>query len=102
MAATSFTKDPDAVLDYKFDWAALTNGTGPSDWLAANETITGAVMTVPDGITLVSSSVTDSGRSVTAWLSGGTDRQDYAVGCKITTTSGRTDERSILVKVRER
>ena len=36
---TTFVKDPDAVLDYKFDWAALTNGSGSSDWLQAGETL---------------------------------------------------------------
>ena len=32
-------KDPDAKLDYPFDWRAKTNGHGDSDWLAPNETI---------------------------------------------------------------
>ena len=36
---SAFTKDPQAVLDYKFDWAALTNGSCASDWLDDGETI---------------------------------------------------------------
>jgi hypothetical protein len=47
----TFTKDPDAVLDYKFDWAAETNGSGPSDWLASNETISSYVVTAAAGLT---------------------------------------------------
>ena len=33
----TFIKDPNAVLDYKFDWKPLTNGSGDSDWLDTAE-----------------------------------------------------------------
>jgi len=39
---TRFLKDPDAVLDYGFDW---------SDWLADGETISTSTWTVETGIT---------------------------------------------------
>ena len=45
-------KDPDAKLDYPFDWRAKTNGHGESDWLAPNETIVSYEITVDEGITL--------------------------------------------------
>jgi hypothetical protein len=96
------TKDPDAALDYIFDFAASTNGTGKSDWLASGETIQSAVVAVESGLTKDSDSLTDSDTSVTIWLSGGTDGETYAVACKITTTSGRTDERTVNVFVSER
>ena len=97
-----FTKDPDAVLDYKWDWKALTNGSGLSDWLASGEIISSHTVTVPAGITKDSSSQTDANTSVTAWLSGGTAGTDYTVTCQIVTNAGRTDDRSILVQVLER
>ena len=62
-------KDPDAKLDYPFDWRAKTNGHGESDWLAPNETIVSYEITVDEGITLVSSS--ESNGAVVAWISGG-------------------------------
>ena len=99
------TKDPDAVLDYKWDWAADTNGsTDPdaTDWLASGETISSAVITVPTGITKDSDSLTDTSTSVTAWLSGGTAGTHYEVACKIVTSESRTDERTIKVHVKER
>ena len=86
-----FTKDPDAVLDYQWDWSA---------WLAESETISTATVTVPAGITLDSNSNTTT--QVTAWLSGGTVRTDYTVTCRIVTNQGRTDDRSIEIRVRDR
>lgn len=89
----TFTKDPAAVLDYTIDWDA-------NDWLGS-DTITGTpVWTVPSGLTKDSQSNTTT--TATAWLSGGTADQDYDVACKITTTAGRTDERTIRIQVRNR
>jgi|SRR5581483_1902706 hypothetical protein len=98
----SFVKDPDAVLDYKFDWAPLTHGSGGSDWLAASEVITSFAVMADSGITVNSSSATDANTSVTVWLSGGTDGSDYNVTCHITTSLGRQDERSMSIVVRNR
>lgn len=98
----TYIKDPDAVLDYKFDWKALTNGSGTSDWLAAGETISTRTVTADNGITVDSSSITDTNTTVTVWLSGGTHGQDYTVACKIVTSASRTDERSITIQCRNR
>ena len=84
-------KDPSAVLDYVFDW---------TEWLAAAETITDHTITADTGITADSS--TESDGKVTVWLSGGTAGINYKVACKITTSAGRTDERTIWIKVVER
>ena len=103
VAGLTIQKDADSVLDYKFDWAALTNGTGRTDWLASGETISTAVVTVGAGLTKDSDSITDTNTSVTVWLSGGTDQTEYTVACKITTdsTPARTVERTIKVYVSE-
>jgi len=92
-------KDPSAVLDYVFDW---------TEWLATGETIavdseTGEkliTITADTGIT-VDSWTEDDGK-VTVCLSGGTAGINYKVACKITTSAGRTDERTIWIKVVER
>lgn len=85
-------KDPQAVLDYIFDWSA---------WLAdITDTISSHAMTLETGITLDSSAVVSD--TVVAWVSGGTAGVTYRVTCQITTTGGRTDERSIFIKVKER
>jgi len=98
----SFLKDPDAVLDYKFDWKALTNGSGTSDWLQSAETISSHTIDADSGITVDSSALSDANTSVTVWLSGGTAGTDYAVRCEIDTSASRTDERTMTIKCRER
>jgi hypothetical protein len=97
-----FTKDPVGVLDYKFDWKALTNGSGAGDWVATGETISSHTITADTGITVDSSGPTDANTSVTVWLSGGTAGVDYEVACKITTSASRTDERTDVIRVRNR
>jgi len=84
-------KDPSAVLDWAFDW---------TDWLATGETITDHTITADTGITVDSSTELDG--KVTVWLSGGTAGINYKVACKITSTAGRTDERTIWIKVTDR
>lgn len=85
-----FIADPEAVLDYSFDW---------TQWLAEGETITSYVVTVAAGITSVIDSETDG--VVTVWLTGGTNGTRYRIECLVNTSEGRTDERSFYVKVQE-
>ena len=102
MPQPQFTKDPDATLDYTFDWKASTNGTGDSDWLASGETISSHTIDEDTGITVDSSALTDTNTSVTVWLSGGTAGTTYAVRCEIVTSASRTDERTMKILVEER
>lgn len=88
---TKFEKDVQAVLDFGFDW---------SQWLSVGETISTATVTVPTGITKDSQSNTTD--TVTVWLSGGTAGIWYDVTCKIVTSVGRTDRRTIQVLVTSR
>ena len=97
-----FLKDPDAKLDYKFDWKASTNGSGDTDWLDTDETISTKTVTVDSGITKESDALADTNTSVVVWLSGGTAGVDYEVACKIITSASRTDERTIKIQARER
>ena len=95
MAEAIYIKDPEAVLDYAFDW---------SDWLDSTsspaETISSHTVTVPSGIT--KDSDRESGETVTIWLSGGTEGNNYKVECKIVTSESRTEERSITILCQER
>lgn len=86
----AFVKDPDAILDYKVDWAT---------WLGS-DTISAVTWTVPTGIT--QTAVSNTTTAVTIWLRGGTVGTTYEVACKITTAGGRTDERTIEISVVQR
>ena len=88
-------KDPSAVLDYVFNWRPDTK-----PWLEAGETIASYIVTPDTDITVDSS--TESDGKVTVWLSGGTAGINYKVACLITTSAGRTDERTIWIKVVDR
>ncbi|MBO9523410.1 MAG: hypothetical protein J7518_17920 [Nocardioidaceae bacterium] len=94
-----YVHDPDAVLDYEFDWKPLTHGTGVSDWLASGETIASYELLPSDGITV--DSHTESDGKVTVWLSGAAPRRQ-TVTCRIHTNQGRTDDRTITLNVIER
>jgi len=87
----SFLKDPDSTLDFAFDW---------SDWLDTHETVSDHTITAENGITKDSDS--ESSGVITVWLSGGTAGNKYTVTCRITTSMGRTDERSIFISVKNR
>lgn len=88
--ASTFLKDPDAVLDYVIDWSTWLNG----------DTIATSVWTVPSGITQDSES--ESSTLATIWLSGGTVGETYQVRNRITTAGGRTEDRTIRIEIVQR
>lgn len=89
--AYDFKHDPDALLDYRWDW---------SSWLDDGETISDHEIIVPTGMTLSTSSGTTT--DVTAWVSGGTPKALVDLTCRITTNQGRTEDRSIGLLVTQR
>jgi len=104
-----FEKRIAAVLEWKFDWRALTNGSpgGDDDWLAAGETITAGytITASPTGtgaLKIDSSARTDSNTSITVWLSAGVNGVTYTVTCHIVTNAGRTDDRTIYIYCKSR
>ena len=88
---TTFIKDPDAVLDYSVDWSKWLAGDqiATSDWFVSDPA-------------LVAAGGSNTPTRATAWLSGGTAGQSYTVTNQITTSGGRTDERSFTIQVQER
>ncbi|MBS0453955.1 MAG: hypothetical protein JSS14_21855 [Proteobacteria bacterium] len=89
-------KDPNATLDYAFNWGA---------YLAdVTDTLIDAEFIVDPSLTIESSSFDTT--TATAWISGGvapaTGPNELRVTCRITTTEGRIDDRSIFLKIIER
>jgi hypothetical protein len=83
-----FTKDPDDVLDYAFDW---------SQWLGNAEVISTSTWITSPGITQDSDSFTNT--VATVWLSAGTAGQPYTATNRITTNQGRTVDRTMTIRV---
>ena len=87
------TKDPNAVLDYSIDWGA--------GYLQSGETIGSSIWAIfPADMTQGAAGNTASVASVT--VSGGAAGQIYQITNRITTSLGRTDERSVTVIVEHR
>lgn len=87
-------KDPDALLDYTFDWSA---------WLPLGDTIVTSSVTISNSASMAKESETiTGGNKVVVELSGGALRDLAAVRCRITTAAGRIDDRTIYVRVQDR
>lgn len=91
------TKDPDEVLDYGLDWS--------DDMAADADDIASSVWTISKGdsaLIIDSTSFSVAGHITTAWLSGGTVGNTYQLTNTITTSGGRTYERTAEITVREK
>jgi hypothetical protein len=90
-----YDKDPDAHLDYFWDW---------TKWLAPAETIINHTIEVDPvlGVDVDTSSVDAGGKKVVAWLDGGEPNTSVAVTCHILTSEGREDDRTMDIWVKER
>jgi len=81
-------KDPNEVLDYSVDWAALLAG----------DTIVTSNWTVPVGVTGGAQTFTDDQTLI--WLSGGTENVSYELLNRITTAAGRTRDQTCVLKIK--
>ena len=88
---TLFRHDPDAVLDYAFNWTR---------WLADAETIDAHSVTVVNGEATIGSATREGG-IVTVFISDAAEPL-VRITCRITTSQGRTDDRTITLRVRNR
>lgn len=88
-------KDPSAKLPYGRTWA---------DWLEAGDSIASAAWSVsPEGeLTINADKSGVSGAIANVFLEGGVAGRDYTLTCHVVTTNGLEDDRSFIVRVRER
>lgn len=87
----TIVKDPSAVLDYSRDLAA---------WLTDVDDTLESLTVIGDGVVIDSSLI--SGSKVIAWVSGGTSGETASVTFTFTTAGGRTDSRTIFLKIKDR
>lgn len=87
----TFEKQPAEIQDYDIDFSEYL---GDAEDTGASHTVT-----VPAGITKVSSTLVDG--VVKVWLSGGTNGAKYRITATLTTTGGRVKEAEIDIKVKE-
>lgn len=89
VATQHLVKDPSEVKDYGWDW---------SDRLGA-DVIDTSTWAVDGGLTITDQSF--SGSTAIVWLSGGTLNTIATATNTITTTGGRTHERTLKVWIRD-
>lgn len=90
MTLPLYTKDPNAILDYTINWAPFLGV----------DTISTSAWIVPSGITNVTDTKTTT--TTTIWLSGGTIGSFYDLTNRIVSVGGRTDDRTIRVRIKDR
>jgi hypothetical protein len=89
----SVDKDPQADLDYRFEWELWLDGDtiSTSDWAVQSGS----------GFTMHDDSI--DGTDTIIWLEGGNVADvRWRVTNTITTAAGRVEERSLMVQVKER
>lgn len=88
----TFRKDPNANLDYGFDW---------SDWMESGDTIEASewLFSVA-GLVAGDEAFGDDATSI--WIAGGTDGMEYLVTNRITTQDGRIEDRTFQISVVQR
>ena len=84
------SKDPNAKLDYTIDWI---------QWLGT-DTITDSTWEVSSSELIIMDN-SNTHTATTVWLSAGLAGQVYTVTNRITTTSGRIQDQSFRLKVKE-
>lgn len=86
-------KDPDATLDYGVDW---------SDYLDAGETLSMSSWSAAPAGDLTLSGEASGASSASVLVAGGMKGRIYRLVNRVTTSAGRTDERSITIRVEHR
>jgi hypothetical protein len=102
MARHRARKDPQAELDYGFDW-----GDGSDCWLTDGDYIVQSTWSVtgPDNTLLLETPniVSKNGNGVmdrtVIWLVGSTAQERYTVTNRVVSFEGRKDERSMTVSI---
>jgi hypothetical protein len=92
-------KDPNALLDYTFDWTDWLTSTNELDRLLSTEF---DISPVDAGSPVVESQSVVNDTLAVAWVSGGMPGITYGLHCRIFTVNGRIDDRTTYLKIKER
>ena len=92
MSIDRFYKQPSELLDYDIVM---------SDFLPASDNILSVAKTATAGITLGTTAINTTTKTVKQWISGGTTGNSYKVTVTITTNEGRIKEVDFYINVKE-
>jgi len=90
----AYIKDPEAVLDYEFNWLP---------WLGTDTITNSSWAITPSGSGgILGSSESNTTTTARVFVEGGDVGDEYTLTNTIVTTGSRTDERSIKIRIQER
>lgn len=90
-----YLKDPAATLDYGIDWGA--------GYLQDGESLSESSWSIfPSGGLAIDSEPPVSSTQATVFVTGGTVGHIYQLTNRIVTDQGRTDERSLTIRIKDR
>lgn len=92
-------KTPGEVIDFTFEFAGRTNGTGDEDSLEPGETIASYTVTAAGGLTVEAFSLIRSATAIVFWARGGVVPKSCLVTARIVTTDARIIERSYPIRI---
>lgn len=87
----TISKDPDALLDYTFDWTLFLT--------KLSDSISNVSYLLSDGLT--QTRVTNTQTQARSYVSGGVLGTTESITCRITTVAGRIDDRTIYLKIEQ-
>lgn len=92
-----FTKDPDALLDYKVDWG---------EWLGNDQIVSAtafldATASAQTSGMRIASVVISASAAIVTWLSAGVVDSEYTVTVRIWTSAGRRNDECFTVLIEE-
>lgn len=99
----TFTKDPEAFLDFEFDWTDWLIGADvvvTSSWAIVD--IDGTVPAVMEISNTIPYAPSTTGLLTKCWLVSGTAGHRYRLTNTIETDEGRIDERSAVIRCSDR
>ena len=98
MAESYWYQDPNAKLDYMFDWEPyLTDPNNITDTIVSADTI---YIAVTGGMRMVSQSFTNY--THTFFVSGGIEGESYDFTSRIWTAGGRRDDRTLNITIQSK
>ena len=89
-------KDPEAILDYTWDWTDWLNKFQTPEVLSSHQIILANSLTAA----IVGSTI--SGNKVIAIISGGAVGDRLAATCRITTAGGKVDDYTLYLKIKHK
>lgn len=93
----NFTKDPDALLDYKVDWGEWLG----NDQIISAQSINDATASAQTSGLRIASTVVSASSAVVTWLSAGVLDNEYTVTVRIWTSAGRRNDECFTVLIEE-